>query len=96
MTARLLVGSRGRLAAVPIGSVGAAGVGACSPPADHAGASSPATSRPTTTSVPPESGPVSYVFDGDTIEVREGAGTARARVLGINAPEIAHDSKPAQ
>ena len=43
-----------------------------------------------------ESAVVSYVFDGDTIEARESAGTMRVRELGINAPEIAHDGKPAQ
>ena len=94
MTACLLVGSRGRLAAVLIGSVGACrcwvmltagrsrwGLIAGDVPADDDVG-------------PPESGPVIYVSDNDTPEVREGAGTAR--VLGINAPEIARDGKPAQ
>jgi len=39
---------------------------------------------------------VSYLFDGDTIEVNGSAGTARVRVLGVNAPEITHDGTPVQ
>jgi len=36
---------------------------------------------------------VSYVFDGDTIKL---ADSRHVRFIGINAPEIAHDRKPAQ
>ncbi|MEJ2345634.1 MAG: thermonuclease family protein [Gammaproteobacteria bacterium] len=36
---------------------------------------------------------VSYVFDGDTIKL---ADARHVRFIGINAPEIAHDGKPAQ
>ena len=36
---------------------------------------------------------VTYVFDGDTIEI---AGGARVRYIGMNAPEIAHPEKSAQ
>lgn len=66
-------------------------------------AATPSTAPPATTPTSSmmaaptrESAVVSYVFDGDTIEARESAGTMRVRVLGINAPEIAHDGKPAQ
>ncbi len=58
---------------------------------------SPTSSITSAPSAPtPETGVVSYVVDGDTIEVRSAAGTTRVRVLGINAPEIAHDGNPAQ
>jgi len=43
-----------------------------------------------------EAAVVSYVFDGATIEVNGSAGTARVRVLGVNAPEITHDGTPVQ
>lgn len=33
---------------------------------------------------------VSYIYDGDTIEVKQKGRTRRIRLLGINAPEIAH------
>jgi micrococcal nuclease len=36
---------------------------------------------------------VRYVFDGDTIKL---ADSRHVRFIGINAPEIAHDGKPAQ
>lgn len=40
---------------------------------------------------------VTHVTDGDTISGQDGAGQrVRVRVLGIDAPELAHDGKPAQ
>lgn len=41
-------------------------------------------------------GLVVAVIDGDTIKVKTGDHVQRVRVLGINAPELAHDGKPAQ
>jgi len=44
-------------------------------------------------SIYPTSAKVTYVFDGDTIEL---SGGARVRYIGMNAPEIAHPKSRAQ
>lgn len=43
--------------------------------------------------IPTTTARVTYVFDGDTIEI---AGGARVRYIGMNAPEIAHPTIKAQ
>lgn len=56
---------------------------------------SPATS--TTTTLPaegPDIGTVTYVFDGDTIEVEIGGVTERVRLLGIDTPETKVENAP--
>jgi len=66
--------------------------------ADTPSAATPSTSRAssTTATATQQSGTVSRVVDGDTIDVQETGRTVRVRVLGVNAPEIAHDGTPAQ
>lgn len=69
------------------------------PPVTAAPSSSPPATSATSPRTPAstqEAGVVSYVFDGDTLEVKQNGVTTRIRVLGINASEIAHDGKPAQ
>lgn len=36
------------------------------------------------------------VIDGDTVDLAGPAGPVRVRILGIDAPEVAHDGRPAQ
>ncbi len=100
-----------RLAAAVVLAAAAAGLTVVPPLLAHPPSALPGTAAPSPslpagsptssiTSAPSaptqETGVVSYVFDGDTIEVRSAAGTTRVRVLGINAPEVGHDDKPAQ
>lgn len=40
-----------------------------------------------------ESATVSYVHDGDTVKLEDGR---KIRLIGINAPEVAHDEHPAE
>ena len=41
-------------------------------------------------------GTVVHVSDGDTVDVKDAAGRHRIRFYGIDAPELAHDGRPAQ
>ncbi len=73
-----------RLPQVLIVSVAMLLIGACATPASPAQRPPPAPST-TTTSAPTESGYVTRIVDGDTIDVRTGSATWRARMLGIEA-----------
>lgn len=47
--------------------------------------------------VAPESFEVAYLIDGDTLDVTDTAGEIhRVRLLGIDAPEVAHDDQPGE
>ncbi|MBI4694057.1 MAG: thermonuclease family protein [Gammaproteobacteria bacterium] len=41
-------------------------------------------------------GTVVHVSDGDTVDVKDGTGKHRVRFYGVDAPELAHDGRPAQ
>lgn len=67
---------------------------ACETPAGPALASPAAGSMAGTPLAMP--GVVTYVADGDTLTIRRSDDTTtRIRLLGIDAPEIAHDGRPA-
>jgi endonuclease YncB( thermonuclease family) len=39
---------------------------------------------------------VVHVVDGDTVDVREGSSRLRVRLLGVDAPEVAHRDRPGE
>lgn len=60
-------------------------------PSGCTGVSSPPDPTPTS-----PAGRVVRVVDGDTVDVETPTGRQRIRVLGVDAPEMAHDGRPAQ
>jgi len=56
----------------------------------------PGSPVPTGTPGPASTAVVVRILDGDTLDVRVGGVVQRVRVLGIDAPETAHDGTPAQ
>lgn len=64
--------------------------------ADDAEASQQRTTASTTPAQSAQAAHVTAVIDGDTIRVRTDGRTERVRLLGINAPELAHDGNPEQ
>lgn len=82
--------SVGRAAALALAALGVAiGIPTCAAPAPE----------PERTTVPsqPRTWTVRWVIDGDTLDVVDQAGgRVRLRLVNINAPEVARDTRPAQ